>query len=416
MPGGAVCEDDCVYASDGECDDGGPGTISRIDQVHYSEEQQTTPYAACDYGHDCTDCGGRPLLPPAPPETAAAAPSYPPFDLFPSGCVPERGSSGEPITLISFSNSQLYRSNLGGQGGVCDVEGYEDRCLVNTAPRAGTLDTGPEVQDIYIENVGVTDYGEQIDLKITNETEYRAWNPTVNGLASRAGSKSQTEKFGQDGNFSVVNVLGPRPWCNTSDPREASRCVYWHLDGLGDKMTYVQLRYTFIGHSTGHPVKLHHTYLTFFDLDAGRSRSESSEQYSALAYSLGLMDYPTALSSFSAGMECVALKAYPEESLHGMGPGYGVADDGSQYTKVMELDAKFQAALLRSTLAETPDFSSEGEWKRHPLFCGATQGIGKDNPASPEILTEDHKSKTILANLYDLSSFSVRVAVVPSTT
>lgn len=40
-----VCEDDCTFARDTECDDGGPGS----------------EYYRCDYGHDCTDCGTRGL-------------------------------------------------------------------------------------------------------------------------------------------------------------------------------------------------------------------------------------------------------------------------------------------------------------------------------------------------------------------
>ena len=39
----SVCTDSCGFASDGECDDGGPGS----------------DYDECDYGHDCTDCGTR---------------------------------------------------------------------------------------------------------------------------------------------------------------------------------------------------------------------------------------------------------------------------------------------------------------------------------------------------------------------
>ncbi len=38
-----VCTDTCQFAGDGECDDGGPGA----------------DYAVCDYGTDCTDCGAR---------------------------------------------------------------------------------------------------------------------------------------------------------------------------------------------------------------------------------------------------------------------------------------------------------------------------------------------------------------------
>ncbi|HUU85220.1 MAG TPA: C1 family peptidase, partial [Phycisphaerae bacterium] len=40
---GGLCTDDCAYAFDGECDDGGPGSM----------------YSVCEYGTDCTDCGPR---------------------------------------------------------------------------------------------------------------------------------------------------------------------------------------------------------------------------------------------------------------------------------------------------------------------------------------------------------------------
>lgn len=39
----AQCNDDCATAFDGECDDGGPGSL----------------YDICDLGSDCGDCGPR---------------------------------------------------------------------------------------------------------------------------------------------------------------------------------------------------------------------------------------------------------------------------------------------------------------------------------------------------------------------
>lgn len=41
-----LCEDACVFAKDGECDDGGPGA--------------TTGY--CEFGKDCSDCGKRVVI------------------------------------------------------------------------------------------------------------------------------------------------------------------------------------------------------------------------------------------------------------------------------------------------------------------------------------------------------------------
>lgn len=56
--GRATCTNTCSYSSDGDCDDGGPGS----------------EYSSCSLGSDCVDCGGdatnapKPPPPPPPPE------------------------------------------------------------------------------------------------------------------------------------------------------------------------------------------------------------------------------------------------------------------------------------------------------------------------------------------------------------
>jgi hypothetical protein len=57
-----ICTEICNWSSDGDCDDGGPG----------SEFQQ----ADCPFGTDCTDCGPRQALPPLP--SPPSPPSSPP--------------------------------------------------------------------------------------------------------------------------------------------------------------------------------------------------------------------------------------------------------------------------------------------------------------------------------------------------
>ena len=42
--GDVICTNECEYAHDGDCDDGGPGS----------------DYSLCEYGTDCADCGPRP--------------------------------------------------------------------------------------------------------------------------------------------------------------------------------------------------------------------------------------------------------------------------------------------------------------------------------------------------------------------
>jgi hypothetical protein len=60
--GQLLCSNTCSWASDGDCDDGGPGA-----EWLYS----------CSYGTDCQDCGPRSPRPPPPP----SPPPYPPFDF-----------------------------------------------------------------------------------------------------------------------------------------------------------------------------------------------------------------------------------------------------------------------------------------------------------------------------------------------
>merc|ERR1712185_661728 len=50
LPGGSQCLDTCNWASDGVCEDGGPGA----------------EWSDCALGTDCTDCGPRVMPPPSP--------------------------------------------------------------------------------------------------------------------------------------------------------------------------------------------------------------------------------------------------------------------------------------------------------------------------------------------------------------
>ena len=80
-------------------------------------------------------------------------------------CVP-----GDSFDQIKFDDAQLSYSNLGGLGGRCDRA--DGNCLY-------ILNATEAPQEIYYENVGSTSrtypLGTQIDLRITNETEYRSW-------------------------------------------------------------------------------------------------------------------------------------------------------------------------------------------------------------------------------------------------
>eukprot|EP00966_Prymnesium_polylepis_P159438 3684747-Prymnesium_polylepis.1 len=60
-----MCIDQCKSSADGDCDDGGPGSILNI--------------ATCLYGLDCSDCGPRAPRPPSPPQSPL--PPYTPQGL-----------------------------------------------------------------------------------------------------------------------------------------------------------------------------------------------------------------------------------------------------------------------------------------------------------------------------------------------
>lgn len=58
-------------------------------------------------------------------------------------------------------------------------------------------------EEIYISNVGVTPDGAPVDIRITAETEYRAWREDRNGI-------KRQEVGDTVGFFGVVNLLGER--------------------------------------------------------------------------------------------------------------------------------------------------------------------------------------------------------------
>jgi hypothetical protein len=96
-----------------------------------------------------------------------------------SPCVASVGLR-DTLVRITFDNATLVRSNLGGQGGP------------GTAPSA--VD-----QHIHYRNVGTMPDGSTIDLRVTNLTEYAAYNPSINSISRKA-----------NGSFGVINLLGPR--------------------------------------------------------------------------------------------------------------------------------------------------------------------------------------------------------------
>ena len=75
---------------------------------------------------------------------------------------------------VGFDMAKLVRSNLGGQGGRCTTAGFCVEQLTASTP-----------QEILFETVGIARPGEPIDMRVTNTSEYRAWNIKLNGIKRR---------------------------------------------------------------------------------------------------------------------------------------------------------------------------------------------------------------------------------------
>ena len=89
----------------------------------------------------------------------------------------------------------------------------------------GVADMSPE----FTEGLAGSSRGEVVDMIITNETEYYAWNTQWNGV-KRPSEGVQTDT----GAFAVVNLLGAR------DETQQGRIEGWR------HFSYVQLRIQFV--------------------------------------------------------------------------------------------------------------------------------------------------------------------------
>ena len=94
---------------------------------------------------------------------------------------------------------------------------------------------------LHLEHVGAPD----LDLRIENRTEYRAWNAAANGLSN---------------GFGVINLLAPR---------QPGSSAHWD-----DVLTFAEFSFTFLSTLSGEPVNVGHTFLAFFDVDSGYQRAQ----------------------------------------------------------------------------------------------------------------------------------------------
>eukprot|EP00935_MAST-01C_sp_MAST-1C-sp1_P000039 g39.t1 len=121
------CNDECQYALDGKCDDGGPGST----------------YSSCAFGSDCSDCGARGGSPtPVPianwedmgdPPPTPSLPTPPPTP-FPT---PQGRSAAQHLFIDKFLNS-----------GADNEEGYEEmikQAIVGKEPTSSKKLTGTSI-------------------------------------------------------------------------------------------------------------------------------------------------------------------------------------------------------------------------------------------------------------------------------
>ena len=152
--------------------------------------------------------------------------------------MPPPAAPGACISLQSFTNVDLtddttiVRSNLGGQGGRCvttpatatsPAVPWSDVCDEQCDIATGECDSPPE---LYLATVAyMTDSSGTtcVNMRITNLTEYRAWQTTNNGVKLATGATDS-------GSFGVINLLAPR------EPTTAPTSMFWN-----SALTFVEL-------------------------------------------------------------------------------------------------------------------------------------------------------------------------------
>ena len=161
-----ICNNDCAFANNGFCQDGGPGAIG----------------GSCDYGGDCTDCGGPrdyrpppspPPSPPSPPSPPRPPPKRPPFAplLPPSPPPPPPPPPIHSIITITFTISGAIESFVDQTfaGGLCSLLGVPEltqEVWHNLQVRDGSL-----IPSTVIVVAAIKTYGARRTAIITDRVE-----------------------------------------------------------------------------------------------------------------------------------------------------------------------------------------------------------------------------------------------------
>ena len=123
----------------------------------------------------------------------------------------------------------MSTSNLGG---LCGLSCKTDQSTYNTATGAcaytGTskpkCDRGA-AHEMYFQGLGTTQSGSQVDLRVTNLTEYSPWDSNQNGLSSVWGQISMLANHPSEFLFEFFDTVHARPLLYIPPQCPLSQCL-----------------------------------------------------------------------------------------------------------------------------------------------------------------------------------------------
>ena len=198
-------------------------------------------------------------------------------------------------------------------------------------------------------------------MRITNETEYRAWNPRHNGVKRR-------QEGMRVGVLGAINLLGPR------DATQRPADKFWN-----DQLTIVQLRYSFYTESS-----------------PGAYRSDATGVYGLRPLDVGRIF--VSFWDFDTGEPQFGVSTFQKEAVQ-LGPqaqsialGHGRQPDGTAYTEI-ETFGSWRHLLESANAANGSTFLSQLEatpsgwtWPGSAsasysgsVYMGTTYGVGEDS-------------------------------------
>lgn len=248
-------------------------------------------------------------------------------------------------------------------------------------------------------------------LRITNDTEYRAWNQRINGVRRVARGT-------QAGYYGVVNLLAPRS--------RHQRSKLW-----SEQFTMVQLNYTFMTEVVQHssyvanrtgvyglePLSLQKVFISFWDFDSGTPRFDKS-YYQREALQVGPQaDFVWTSKTTTSGVNTEVKKyenwssaTQDDEVPYGRPGSSNCGSVGrthcpfkpdwvDDYENNRARSGDGLRGLRRWELDEDQRHTCSGQEKNtSKIYRSSTYGVGDDNPADPsgQITDAVQRSRTML--------------------